>query len=132
MIHFNQQEQCALIVLRALTHSPNAQVRVDDIALQHNLSKSLVKLALTTLKKRGLVISKEGRGGGYALAVLPDSISVSDVIGKFKSNQFGLCNGSDHLCQYDHQNCPIQSGWQKIAEELNASLSQTRVIDAIK
>lgn len=120
------------MVLRVLTHSPDAIVRAEDISHQHKLSKSLVKLALTTLKERGLVISKEGRGGGYTLAVLPDSISVSDVIGQVSSDQFGLCDKSDHLCQYDHQNCPIQSGWQKIAEELNSHFSQTRVIDIIK
>ena len=58
--------------LKAMVHlagvEPGALAQVTDVAEANSISKKFLDHILSELRHAGLVYSKKGRGGGYALA----------------------------------------------------------------
>lgn len=53
---------------------------IAEIAEGENIPKKFLEVILLELKKRGILHSKMGKGGGYALAKAPDKIFVGQII----------------------------------------------------
>ena len=70
--------------LKAMVHlagiEPGALVQVADIAEANSISKKFLDHILTDLRHAGLVYSKKGRGGGYALARPAHEIRVGAIV----------------------------------------------------
>ena len=70
--------------LKAMVHlagiEPGALVQVADIAEANSISKKFLDHILTELRHAGLVYSKKGRGGGYALARPAHEILVGAIV----------------------------------------------------
>lgn len=70
--------------LKAMVHlaglEPGELAQVADIAEQNEISKKFLDHILTELRHAGLVYSKKGRGGGYALARPPHDIRVGAIV----------------------------------------------------
>ncbi len=70
----------ALIEL-AINYSRGVDVTlINDIASKENIPPRYLEQILLILKNSGMLISKRGVGGGYALNRLPKDISLGDVI----------------------------------------------------
>lgn len=68
----------ALIVLaREFGHGP---VLISDIAEREGIPRKFLELILLELKNHGILQSKKGKGGGYALGRAPAAIHVGDVL----------------------------------------------------
>lgn len=68
----------AMIHLASLQSDTTAQA--SEIAKTHNIPKKFLDAILGDLRKTGLVISRRGPGGGYALARRPREIQLGMVI----------------------------------------------------
>src|ERR1700756_4149387 len=70
--------------LKAMAHlarlKPGALAQVADIAETNSISKKFLDHILTELRRAGLVYSKKGKGGGYALARPPADIRVGAIV----------------------------------------------------
>ena len=70
--------------LKAMVHlagvEPGALAQVADIAGRNAMSKKFLDHILTELRHAGLVYSKKGKGGGYALARPPHEIRVGAIV----------------------------------------------------
>jgi Rrf2 family protein len=70
--------------LKAMVHLAGQPVGqpalVADIAAANNIPKKFLDAILGELRNAGLVHSKKGRGGGYALAKSPLDIMVGDIV----------------------------------------------------
>ena len=70
--------------LKAMVHlagvEPGALAQVADIAETNSISKKFLDHILTELRHAGLVYSKKGRGGGYALARPAHEIRVGAIV----------------------------------------------------
>jgi Rrf2 family protein len=70
--------------LKAMVHlaglEPGALAQVADIAEANSISKKFLDHILTELRHAGLVYSKKGKGGGYALAKPPHEIRVGAIV----------------------------------------------------
>ena len=70
--------------LKAMVHlagcEPGRPELVTFIATQNAISKKFLDAILGELRVAGLVVSKKGKGGGYALAKSPSEISVGEII----------------------------------------------------
>jgi Rrf2 family protein len=70
--------------LKAMVHlaglEPGELAQVADIAETNSISKKFLDHILTELRHAGLVYSKKGKGGGYALARPPDEIPVGAIV----------------------------------------------------
>src|SRR5579871_6839778 len=59
---------------------PGGLAQVADIAEQNEISKKFLDHILTELRHAGLVYSKKGRGGGYALARPSHEIRIGAIV----------------------------------------------------
>ena len=70
--------------LKAMVHlaglEPDELAQVADIAETNSISKKFLDHILTELRHAGLVYSKKGKGGGYALARPPHEIAVGAIV----------------------------------------------------
>jgi Rrf2 family protein len=70
--------------LKAMVHlaglEPNELAQAADIAETNSISKKFLDHILTELRHAGLVYSKKGKGGGYALARAADEIHVGAIV----------------------------------------------------
>ena len=58
----------------------NGPILISDIASTESIPHKFLELILLDLKRKGILQSKRGKGGGYALSRPPSSISVGEVI----------------------------------------------------
>jgi Rrf2 family protein len=70
--------------LKAMVHlaglEPGELAQVADIAQTNSISKKFLDHILTALRNAGLVYSKKGKGGGYALARPAHEIRVGAIV----------------------------------------------------
>ena len=70
--------------LKAMVHlagcRPGEPELIMSIATEHGISKKFLDAILGELRVAGLVVSKKGKGGGYALARPPHEISVGEIV----------------------------------------------------
>ncbi len=70
--------------LKALVHlaqlEPGKTAFISDIAIQNNISKKFLDAILLELRKGGILRSKKGPGGGYALAKPASQIYVGEAV----------------------------------------------------
>ena len=70
--------------LRALTvlarKYGTGPVLIADLAASEGMPRKFLELILLDLKRKGILQSKKGKGGGYNLAKPPSLVSVGDVI----------------------------------------------------
>jgi len=70
--------------LKAMVHLagvPAGEVaQVADIAKTNAMSKKFLDHILTELRRAGMVYSRRGKGGGYALALPAHAINVGDIV----------------------------------------------------
>ncbi len=70
--------------LKAMVHlaglEPGALAQVQDIADKNTIPKKFLDQILSELRNAGLVFSKKGKGGGYALAQPAHKISVGQIV----------------------------------------------------
>ncbi|MBF6560008.1 MAG: Rrf2 family transcriptional regulator [Candidatus Binataceae bacterium] len=78
LTHKSKYALKALIVLaREFGHGP---VLISNIAEREGIPRKFLELILLELKNHGILLSKKGKGGGYALGRAPAAIHVSDVL----------------------------------------------------
>ncbi|MDI9848915.1 Rrf2 family transcriptional regulator [Rhodoblastus sp. 17X3] len=70
--------------LKAMVHLaglvPGALAQVQDMADANNIPKKFLDQILSELRNAGLVFSKKGKGGGYALARQASQITVGNIV----------------------------------------------------
>ncbi len=68
----------ALIVLSS--EYGKGPVLISEIARREDISQKFLELILLELKNQGILHSKKGKGGGYALAKSPSNVTVGHVL----------------------------------------------------
>ncbi len=70
--------------LKAMVHlaglQPGELAQVQDMANTNAIPKKFLDQILSELRNAGLVFSKKGKGGGYALARTPQEINVGQIV----------------------------------------------------
>jgi Rrf2 family protein len=81
MNSLSRKARHALRALYALTaHADRGPMLIADLAEQEKLPRKFLEAILLELKNGGILQSKKGKGGGYALARAPEQILIGDVI----------------------------------------------------
>jgi Rrf2 family protein len=55
-------------------------VLIADVSVQEKIPRKFLELILLELKKKGLLLSKKGKGGGYTLSRPPEVISIGELV----------------------------------------------------
>jgi Rrf2 family protein len=81
MRQLSKRTQYSLRALYALARKAGqGPVLITQLAEEEAIPKRFLEQILLSLKSRGLVYSKKGKGGGYYLAHSPDRITLASVI----------------------------------------------------
>jgi Rrf2 family protein len=133
----SQKCKYALQALLSLAREPTQELLlVSDIAERENLPKKFLEAILLELNRNGLVRSRRGRGGGYALAKPADLITFGQVVRIIDGplaplscvsvNYYRRCDD----CK-DEQSCDIRKVMRRVRDAIATELDGTSLQDAI-
>jgi Rrf2 family protein len=125
----SQTVKYALRILGYLADHPGEWIQGDQIARATSIPSNYLSKILSQLRKRGLVQSQKGWGGGFVLDARALRVPIAEVVELFdgkrveRSCLFGL--GS---CDPDHP-CPLHTYWERISKSYDKMLSVTTIAD---
>jgi Rrf2 family iron-sulfur cluster assembly transcriptional regulator len=86
-------------------------VAAEEIAGKLNIPREFVSKILQSLTESGLVYSKKGKAGGFALAKDPKSIRLIDIVAAIDGlGMFNSCVLGFPSCSPQHP-CPLHDKW---------------------
>ncbi len=105
-------------ILDLAIHHDQGPVTLADIARRQGISLSYLEQLFARLRKRGLVRSSRGPGGGYRLGRAAEDIAVGEVIGAVdESVDATRCRGLEN-CQGDAR-CLTHDLWQDLSKQIH-------------
>jgi Rrf2 family protein len=100
---FTRLEELAILFTSELAASEST-LSVSSMAEKHGISPLFLKKITSSLKRAGIITSREGSGGGYALAASPSKLTVTDVLVAISSDPLM------QLMKHEHMNaCPLRT-----------------------
>jgi len=106
-------------------------VSVSSISKREDISVPYLEQLLNRLKKSGIVKSRRGPSGGYALAKDPKHISVYDIVRVLEGDMSIVFCLSDKKTKYCAKidNCVTKLVWQKLNKSIENVLSSFTLED---
>ena len=104
-------------------HHGAGPITLADIAQRQEISLSYLEQLFARLRKRNLVSSVRGPGGGYTLGRPADDIYVAQVIAAVDENVDTTRCGGAHNCQ-DNQQCLTHDLWQDLSNRIYEYLNR--------
>jgi Rrf2 family protein len=100
---------------------------IAEIAKQQGMPRKFLEKIIQDLIRGGLIKSKRGSCGGYALARAPEEISFNDVIEAIDGPiAVNLCL-DEHLGCDQMSRCTMIGVWSEVQQKINAVLSGTTI-----
>ena len=112
-------------------HHEQAAVAVGDIAHRQGISLTYLEQLFARLRRKGLVESVRGPGGGYHLALPPAQISIAEIIVAIDENIDATRCGGEKNCQSEGR-CLTHYLWQDLSERIYEFLSGVTLADLVK
>jgi len=104
-------------------HDECDPVTLADIAERQGISLSYLEQLFSQLRKRGLVVSTRGPGGGYKLGQSGKNIAVVDVITAVDESVDATRCGGKENCQGEER-CLTHDLWQDLSQQIHEFLSE--------
>ncbi len=112
-------------------HDAEGSVNLADIAQRQDISLTYLEQLFSKLKRRGLVESARGPGGGYRLAFPPEEITIAKVIYSVDEPiDVTRCHGKQN-CQGDLR-CLTHDLWMELNLHISGFLNGITLGDLIK
>ena len=123
----NKHTDYAVRALIALGMNPGTRMSARALSEAQGIPYQFLRRLLQELIRSGLVNSKEGAGGGVALARDPDAIMVRDVIEIFQGPvQVSECMFRRQLCS-NRANCVLRHEIVRIEQMVNDEFSKVSI-----
>ncbi len=104
-------------------HYEQGPITLADISRRQGISLSYLEQLFARLRKKGLVGSARGPGGGYRLSCEAKNISVIDVISAVDENVDATRSGGLKNCQSD-QRCLTHDLWEDLSHQIYEFLAR--------
>jgi len=118
-------------VLYLAAHKEKGVIRVDDIAAKLKVPKEFVSKILQSLTASGIVSSKKGKSGGFALAKDPKRIRLIDIVAAIDGlEMFNSCVLGFPNCSQDTP-CPVHDKWGEL-RTLAYNMLTAETLDKLK
>ena len=104
-------------------HSTNGPVTLAGVAERQHISLSYLEQLFGKLRRRGLVESVRGPGGGYTLARDATKVSVADIILAVDEPIDATSCGGEENCQ-DDKRCMTHDLWTGLNRHIHAYLAE--------
>ncbi|MGB2982476.1 MAG: Rrf2 family transcriptional regulator [Candidatus Bipolaricaulia bacterium] len=129
-MHLTKKASYGLIAAFELARAPGSKpLSASSIAARYDLPAPFIEKILHRLRQSGLVVSRQGRSGGYALAEAPREISVRRVL-EALGEPLDLvgCLGPSECCDLTDI-CPTKPAWSMINHRFHALLDSMSLDD---
>ena len=111
-------------------HYDKGSIALADIAKRQGISLAYLEQLLSQLRKRGLVTSARGPGGGYSLSKPASQISIATIIDAIdESIDATLCSGQKNCI--DDDTCLTHFLWEELSANIRAFLSAKTLADLL-
>jgi FeS assembly SUF system regulator len=129
MFKINKLTDYSTVVMSYLASDPHKIHNANDIMHHTRLAKPTVSKILKMLAKAGLLVSHRGTHGGYQLAMLPENISIRNIVSAIEG-ELGLTECSLHNSACSIQDsCHIRSNWRLISHIIYQTLDNLTLAD---
>ncbi|APZ43057.1 Fe-S cluster assembly transcription factor [Acidihalobacter ferrooxydans] len=98
-------------------HDASGPVTLADISARQDISLSYLEQLFSRLRKKGLVVSTRGPGGGYNLARSASTMAVGEVVDAVDEPVDATRCGGTGDCQ-NHQRCLTHDLWEELSEQI--------------
>jgi Rrf2 family iron-sulfur cluster assembly transcriptional regulator len=109
-------------------HQGNGPITLADVAKRQGISLSYLEQLFSRLRKRTLVNSVRGPGGGYSLAREPKEIYIAEVISAVDEMVDTTGCGGAGNCHDDHR-CLTHDLWQDLSGRIYDYLNRISLAD---
>lgn len=125
----SQTARYALRTLGMLADRPEEWVLGKDMAAETGIPANYLSKILNQLRKRGLVQSQKGWGGGFLIERRTLATPIGDVVELFDGRQDGSrCVFELQPCDAEHP-CPLHERWDRVRREYEAMLMTVTIGD---
>jgi Rrf2 family iron-sulfur cluster assembly transcriptional regulator len=112
-------------------HGAQGPVTLSGIAERQKISLSYLEQLFCKLRRRKLVESVRGPGGGYHLAREAAQISVADIIRAVEEPiDSTACRGRENC--HDHQRCMTHELWEQLNVTVHGFLAGVKLSDLVE
>jgi len=111
-------------------HHGSGPIALADIAQRQGISLSYLEQLFSRLRRRALVSSVRGPGGGYNLAREAAQIHIAEVIAAVDENVDTTRCGGAHNCQNDGP-CLTHDLWQDLSNRIYDHLKRISLQDLV-
>ena len=107
-------------------------VPLADIAERQQISRAYLEQLFARLRRRGLVLSVRGPGGGYRLARPAGELSVADVVIAVDEPLRAIrCSGSGAGCMKGGARCLTHDLWAETGRQIHDYLAAVSLADVL-
>jgi Rrf2 family protein len=133
----SQKAKYAFKALIALARASDGSMATGEIAEQQNIPKKFLEQILLDLKHEGILYSRRGRAGGYALHKPADMVTFGQVLRLMDGPIAPLpCLSRTAYRRCDdcrsESSCEVRHVFAKVAHSMRAVLDQTTIADAVR
>ncbi len=134
MLRITKLTDYAVLVLSDMSRPDCLEAQAArDVAERTRIPQPTVSKVLKLLSRGGLVVSERGKNGGYRLARLPHSISVTDIVDAVEGRiAITECSARERgTCELEGC-CSTETNWLRINDAIRQALSGITLADMIK
>lgn len=133
MLKLSARGDYGLMFLQHLSKLPTrTYISLSVVAKEKQLPLKYLERLAHQLVKAGVLKSREGQGGGYALAQIPADISLATILGVLEGElEPTICADGCKACERQ-QACEEKTGWKKIHSSLYKTLNNFTLADLLK
>src|SRR5664280_1372883 len=127
MVHLSTKSDYAIKALvRLALANGDGPVQAREISAYAGIPPKFLEQVMHDLRQGGLVTSQRGKGGGYAIARDPATISFADVIDLIDGSHGGI----GRLRSGDRAEPLVEPVWREVRECTRAILRAATIADA--
>jgi len=121
-----------MAIVEVARQEKSAPLCLGDIAQRLNLSLPYLEQLFMKLRKRGLVASIRGPGGGYVLARQPASISIGEIMAAVDEPvNMTRCSADNDMGCVRSERCATHYLWDALGSHIEQFLTETTLDDIL-
>jgi Rrf2 family protein len=125
MFRVNRQTDYAVRVVLALSKKPQGtRLPTSEIGREMLIPPALLQRIVAELASSGFIKTQPGRDGGISLAVLPNQITLLQVVERFEGPLvISDCVLKEGDCPFEDK-CPVSCQWKRLNDLLRAEMAR--------
>src|SRR3954468_19764778 len=110
-------------------------VALAEIAARQQISLSYLEQLFARLRRKGLVKSARGPGGGYRLALAAAETHIADIVlavdEPLRATRCGLSKGGPKGCMAGGERCLTHDLWEEMGRQIHGYLASVSLADVL-